>query len=160
MKTNEPLPTFRLNQDHQLVIFGLFGGLQQFKAADTVLEQRIRAIPHGKRDLHMIISVGQKLLNSIVATVPEEKRDAVKRQGKHARFDILIRPRMALVEKNEIVAAAEDVNAALYYAHEQCRMCIDGNCRTCKLGRALDHLVGYDRDGKSWSNVDFSGLMN
>lgn len=160
MKTENNPPTFRLNQDQQRVIFGLFAGLQQFCAADTLMPQRISAIPHGKRDLHLIMTVGRKLIDNIVNTVPEEKRDAVKRQGKHARFDILITPRMNLVEKNEIVTAAADLNAVMYYAHEQCRMCIDGSCRKCPLGRALDHLVTYDREDKSWSNVDFSGLMD
>lgn len=160
MQENYDLPTFRVTEDQYKNIYGMFAGLGQFEIAEERMAQRIKVIPNGKRDLHLIISVGNKLMRHIIATVPEEKREAVKRQAKHTHFDILIRPRMRMVEKNELVVAADDLHAALYFAHEQCRMCFKDNCRACKLGKALDHLLGYDRNGGSWAGVDFSGLMD
>ena len=157
---NDNLPTFRVTEDQYKNIYGIFAGLEEFRAAEERMAQRIKVIPHGKRDLHLILSVGDKLMQHIIATVPEEKREAVKRQVKHTRYDILIRPRMNLVEKSELVVAADDLHAVLYFAHEQCKMCFEDNCRKCKLGKALDHLMGYDREGKSWAGVDFSGLMD
>lgn len=159
MQENYDLPTFRVTEDQYKNIYGMFAGLGQFEIAEERMAQRIKVIPNGKRDLHLILSVGNKLMRHIIATVPEEKRDAVQRQTKHTRFDILIRPRMNLVEKNELVVSADDLHAALFFAHEQCKMCFKDNCRKCKLGKALDHLLAYDREGKSWAGVDFGALM-
>ena len=160
MQENYDLPTFRVTEDQYKNIYGMFAGLGQFEIAEERMAQRIKAIPNGKRDLHLLLSVGNKLMRHIIATVPEEKREAVKRQAKHTHFDILIRPRMRMVEKNELIVAADDLHAALYFAHEQCKMCFKDNCRSCKLGKALDHLLGHDRNGGSWAGVDFSGLMD
>lgn len=162
MKTagrNEPLPTFRVNAEQYRNIYGLYAGLRQFEKAEEMLGRQVGAIPNGKRDLHMLLAVGRKLADHIVATVPEEKRDAVKRQIPHTHFDILITPRMSMVEKYQVVVDAKEMNTALYFAHEQCKFCVDGNCRSCKLGKTLDRMMTYDREGKSWANVDFGCML-
>lgn len=154
MSEKKPLPTFRVSAEQYKTIFGLCAALRQFGKAESDLFKRIEVIPNGKRDLHLILSVGRKLVQNITDTIPEDKRESVKRQSKHTTFDILIRPRMNLLEKYEIVVDTKEMNTALYYAHEQCKFCIEGKCDRCKLGKTLDRLMTYDREGKSWADID------
>lgn len=158
MDQQKPLPTFPVNYEKIRTIFGVYAGLRQLEKLGELMAKQISIIPNGKRDYKMLLVVGKKLAQNICDTVPEDKRDAIKRQAKHSQFDIQLKPRLSMVEKTEVVVDAKEMNTVIYYAHEQCKMCFDQDCKRCKLGKTLDRMLTYDREGVSWASVDLSCL--
>lgn len=52
----------------------------------------------------------------------------------------------------------ENLDVLISAAHEYCKMC-DKNCDKCKLGKALDGMIGNERQkGESWSMIDIGNF--
>ena len=123
---------------------------------DSFFVKRVKSIPNGWRDLRMLRAILEKLVNAIMWTIPAEKVEGVARTVTRMRYSVtqgkaVTRPN----ENNEQIVAAWEIDALVAAAHQyRCRLCDGTNCSKCKLGKALDNLVAFDREGGSWSMLD------
>lgn len=123
---------------------------------DSFFVNRVKSIPNGWRDLRMLRSMLEKLVNAIMWTIPNEKIEGVARTVQRMRYSVTQGKAATKPNANkEQIVSSWEIDALVEAAHEnKCRLCAGDNCGQCKLGKALDNLVAYDRDGGSWSMID------
>lgn len=155
----KPIERMRTNKDDVALIFGMFAGLQELEKASKEMEKRFRLIPNGWRDLKCIISMYDRLMSNIVATVPPEKLVSMTRMLPRMRFKVFCGAQASTAGSDECIITLREADVLCKYAHEQCKLCFKENCSQCDLGRTLDSVMTYDRDGRSWANVDLHVLI-
>lgn len=161
MKENKPapnLPVIRANRHDIDCIFGLFAGIQEWENAGQTMERRVRVIPNGWRDYKLLLHLMDRLTVSLVSTLPTEKLVSVKRMLPRMQYKVICGSQACETRKDECIVAMDDLDTLADAAHEQCKLCVEQNCNRCHLGKTLDRLLTYDRDGRSWANVDFARL--
>lgn len=154
----KPIPRMRTNRNDINRIFGMYAGLQELDEARQEMEGRFRSIPNGWRNLKMVISVLDKLLSDIMMTVPPEKLSSMSRMLPRMRFRVSCGVQASELDSEECIIAQRDADVLCTFAHEHCMMCLDGDCNRCPLGKTLDSIMTYDRDGQSWSMVSLSSV--
>lgn len=153
--TSKPIPRMKTGRDGFNMIFRVYAAAHALAVCEKTEERRFRAIPNGWRDLRMCRTTLDRLADSLVMTVPPEKLPGMLRMTKHMKYKVVCGPEISQMGADECVIREVDLNALCRAAHEKCEMCIEGNCNTCPLGKTFDAVMMYDRDGGSWSNVDF-----
>lgn len=155
---NKPITRMRTNRGDINRIFGMYAGLQELETASKEMEKRFRLIPNGWRDLKCIISQLNKLMDNIVATIPPEKLVSMHRMLPRMRFKVVCGDQASVAGYDECTITLREADVLCKYAHEHCKMCFEGSCSNCPLGRTLDSVLMYDRDGRSWASVDIQVL--
>ena len=150
----KPIARMRTNKQDVACIFSMFAGLQELEKASVEMEKRFRLIPNGWRDLKCIISMYNRLMDNVVATIPVEKLNGVMRMLPRMRFKVYCGVQASELGNDECIITLREADVLCRYAHEQCKLCFEGNCSHCPLGKTLDSVMTYDRDGRSWSSVD------
>lgn len=135
-------------------MFSLFAGLQELEKARDEMEKRVRLIPNGWRDLKCIISMYNRLMDNLVATIPPEKLGSMTRMLPRMKFKVYCGTPASELGDDECIITLKEADVLCRYAHEQCKLCFEDNCSKCPLGKVLDSVMTYDRDGRSWSSVD------
>ena len=160
--TTQPkeLPVIRANREHINALFGLFAAVQEMEKAENAMENRIRAIPNGWRDIKMIEKRLDNLISDLCETYPLEKLISIRRMLPHMKYKVQCGVAASSLKDDENLIASDDLDTISIYAHEQCKLCIDQDCSKCKLGRTFDRIFMHDRDGGSWAHVDFDRLKN
>ena len=125
--TQTNYPIIRANRAHIESLFGLFAAISEFEKAYNTMPERFKAIPNGKRDIRLLITVLDRIVQDLANTYPTE---------------------------------SEDLDVIAKYAHEQCKLCIEQNCRRCKLGKVFDRVYTYDRGEDSWAYVDIESSID
>ncbi len=148
------IPTIRANRDEINAAFGLLACLQEMKKAERLIERRFRAVPNGWRNIRMIETVLGNMIDDLLQTYPIEKLVSMERMMPHMTFRLQCGIPASKMRSDECVIAEKDLNALSVAAHDQCKLCVDQKCSKCKLGRAFDSILLYDRDGSSWANID------
>ena len=145
----------RLKPEELNRLLGLFAINEEIVKAcqDERIMARIRQLPNGLRDIRMIASVMAKITDGIVWTIPREKVPGFARAMSRAKYVVMQGPLAAKPKTNEEeIITTRELDELVYAAGDgRCRMCLDGNCSRCELGRVLDGVVGVDRAGRSWS---------
>lgn len=159
-KASGKIPTFRANNDDVRLAFGMIAGLQEMKKAEKTMERRFRAIPNGWRNLRMIESVYSKLIDDVLQTYPIEKLLSMDRMMPHMKYKVTCGVQASKMNEDECIITETNLNRLCIAAHEQCKLCVDQNCKRCKLGKTLDSILCYDRDGSSWANIDLEGMSD
>ena len=159
MSEKKPLPVMRTNREDIDLIFGLFAGMQELMNVEEKMEKRVRSIPNGWRDLKMLISVFDKLIKSLIETVPVEKCMSMNRMLPRMKFKIICGAQPSNLGDDECLISNHDANVLATHAHEHCKMCFDQDCRRCALGKTLDSVMTYDRDDRSWANIDLASML-
>lgn len=120
------------------------------------MEKRIRAIPHGLRDIRMIRSVSEKLCQSLLDTLPPEKCESVLENGKRMIYDIHFNQfasdspthGFALVNGN-------DLETLIHAVHDYHCFGCGKKCGSCDIGKAFDHImVQCRKSNESWEFID------
>lgn len=155
---DKPIPRMKTNRKNIDRIFGMFAGLQELEYASKEMEARFRAIPNGWRDLKMIISRLDKLIDGLMATVPVEKLSSMQRMLPHMKFKLLCGIQASTMGEDDCIISLVEANTLARYAHEQCKFCINGSCSQCPLGKVLDSILSYERDGTSWSLISLDAI--
>ena len=136
----------------------------RFHAAWDVIERllddewfvnRCKTLPGRYRDLCMIRSKMDIMMQDILHTVPREKAKGVIQALDRMRFSVSM-GKVASRDRyeDEQIVDLKWLNALIAAAHEnKCLLC-DDNCNCCELGKALDNLLPQDRNGGSWSMMD------
>lgn len=159
-KNNETLlPIMRMNKGELNAFFCVCAGLD---ALEDFIEQypaRLRAIPGGWRDAKMINAVLLKLLRHIRQTIPPEKRAGVDLTMQHMKYKLKLDP-TAAQEKDAMIISQLSLDALVLSAHEnKCRICGEDTCAGCPLCKALDNVLAFDRDGRSWATINIGEVM-
>lgn len=158
--TTQPkeLPIIRANREHINALFGLFAAVQEMEKAQSVMENRIRAVPNGWRDIKMLQKRLDSLISDLCQTYPLEKLVSIRRMLPHMKYKVQCGVSASNLKEDENLIASDDLDTITIYAHEQCKLCIDQDCSKCKLGRTFDRIFTHDRDDGSWAHVDFDRL--
>lgn len=159
-KANGKIPTFRVKTEEVTLAFGLMAGLQDIKKAEKAMERRFRAIPNGWRNLRMIESVYSKLIDDLLQTYPLEKLISMERMLPHMKYKVTCGATASKINDDECIITEVNLNNLCLFAHEQCKLCVDQNCKRCKLGKTLDSILCYDREDYSWANIDLEGMSD
>lgn len=152
------VPEMRIRESDLMELFKLYASWDAIEKIcdDETFAKRVRTIPGGWRDLRMLRSKLENLVNALMWTIPGEKIEGVARTVKRMRYSVTQGPIASRPTDNrEQVVNAWEIDALVSAAHKnKCRLCDGANCGQCKLGKALDNLVAYDREGGSWSLID------
>ena len=152
MKEEKPIPRIRANGRDIDAMVGLHAAMTEINVSAEAIERRIRAVPNGWRDLRLIQSLLDKLIDRTLDTYPVEKLVTMRRMLPRVRFRITVGPQATSpLSDDETVISFDDVDALTTYARKQCELCVDYNCNRCKLGKTLDRVLRYDRDGGCWA---------
>ena len=157
-QVQENLPIIRANTEHIESLFGMFAAVSEFEKAYARMPARFKAIPNGKRDIRLLITVLDRLVQDLCCTYPIEKLDSIKRMLPHMRYKTHFGASASHMGEDECVIRTSELETLANNAHEQCKLCVEQNCRKCKLGKVLDSVCVYDRDDRSWANVDFDAI--
>lgn len=136
----------------------MFAAINELEKAQDAMENRIRAVPNGCRDIKMICSRLDRLVNDLCQTYPLEKLVSIRRMLPHMKYKVQCGVAASNLKEDENLIASDDLDTITIYAHEQCKLCIDQDCSKCKLGRTFDRIFMHDRDYGSWAHVDFDRL--
>ena len=154
----ENVRTARLRDGDSYRIMTVFAANKAIVAAkeDEQFESRVRLIKNGWRDLCLIRSRLQRLIEYLPCTVPPEKRIGFVRTATRMKYQLLQGPLASKPKPNEEeIVTTRELEALVEAAWDgRCRICLEDRCETCELGRALDNIVAKDRDGGSWSSID------
>ena len=161
---SKDIPIKRVREPELHTLFRLFATWDSLEKVceDEWFVGRIKSVPGAWRDLRMMIVKVQSIINGVLETIPPEKRDGISRTMRRMRYSLSQGP-VASRDKNnhQQVINSWELDAIVEAAHEsKCRLCIGENCSTCQLGKALDNIVAYDRDGGSWSMIDIGMSEN
>lgn len=148
----------RLRQGELMDILRIYAANEALRKAcsDEGMERRLRLIPGAWRDIRMMTTKLGKICDGLAATVPEEKRIGFVRAAQRSTYCVMQGPLASRPKPNEeeIITTGE-LDTLVSAAYEgRCRLCIEGNCDGCALGRVLDGIVSVDRNGRSWSMID------
>lgn len=154
----QDVPELRLRGDDVSRIMELYACWDSLeKLADNAdFCRRVKAIPGGLRDLKMLRAKIARLADDIAWTIPKEKVVGFMRTLRRMKYSVQQGP-VASKPKgdNQEIITTEELDELVASAWEhRCRLCVDGDCNRCALGRVLDNVVARDRDGRSWSMMD------
>ena len=138
----------------------MFAAVNELEKAQSAMENRIRAVPNGWRDIKMICARLDSLVNDLCQTYPLEKLVSIRRMLPHMKYKVQCGVAASNLKEDENLIASDDLDTISIYAHEQCKMCIDQDCSKCKLGKTFDRIFMHDRDDGSWAHVDFDRLRD
>lgn len=153
---DKKIPIMRMNSRDFDAILSWSAALSTVEAVGEQMEKRFRSIPNGWRDLKCIESLMGKLLEKLVLTVPPEKLPNFKRMLPKVRIKMTMGPQATCADKDERVIGYDDLDILVRNAKERCKFCADwtrGKCDQCELGKTLDHVIAFDRNGESWDRV-------
>ena len=158
MKNTTPsLPRIRTRQEEVDGIIFLLCCTTRFKDIQQAMEKRLRTIPNGWRDIRLIDSKLDKLVDNILDTVPTDKLLTIKRLIPDTRMHITYSKQFGK-GKDEMTGIHEkDLDLLTAVAHDSvCKLC-DGNCDRCDLGKVFDRFLFTERDkGESYSFIDMA----
>lgn len=157
--TDKPVPVIRANAYDIDVYLSLRAAFLECERAAANMEKRIRAAPKGWWHIRSVSYHLRALTEGLKLTFPVEKRRTLKTMERNCSYKIYHGPQAGQLETNEAIVHDDDLNVLTHFAHEQCKICFDGKCNRCPLGKALDHILTYDREEDSWSNVDFNAVF-
>lgn len=158
-RQRKPIPVIRSNRHDINRMMGIFAAINEFELCEKEMENRIRAIPNGWRDMRLIDRKLTDIINGLVQTFPQEKMISLRRMIPGMAYKAYY-AKPAAVEKDETIMEQSQVDVLCDYAHEQCKMCIDMKCSACPLGKVFDSILSDDRDGRSLAEMDIMRTEN
>lgn len=154
------LPIIRANKDHIESLFGLFAAVSEFEKAYSTMPNRFAVIPNGNRNIKMMMAVLDNTVQDLCCTLPTEKLVSIKRMLPHMHYKVHFGATVSQIGKDECIIQSQDLDVITQYAHEQCKFCVDQNCRKCKLGKVFDRIYTHDRgDDGSWAYVNLEWMQ-
>lgn len=150
-----PIPVMRPRKDEVDSIIAMACSLSKFVEAEERMNKRLHSIPGGWRDLRMINAVLTKLIHSLKATLPDDRADVLDRLLPDVRFAYWYKGQIG---RNDPISGirTSDLDLLCSCAHEgACKLCIDGQCDRCDLGKCFDMVLEVDRErGQSYAMMD------
>ena len=126
----------------------LMGIISTFETEDESLKNRLKAVKGGWRDLKLIEALSQKLLDSVLATIPQKKLEQIRLEIAHTRVEINVVRDVSGKYKPNFTYVPND---ALEWLEEQvidlsCMLCDKQGKETkrCPIRRNIEALYMYD----------------
>ena len=160
-KTTTALPRTRLRQEETDAIVFMLCAVRRFREAQQTMEKRISMIPNGKRNIRLIESTLDKLIDKLLETVPLEKLVTLDLLMPDVRVNVSY-TRQAGKSKDDVSGiATKDLNMLTAAAHDGvCKLC-DGNCDRCDLGKVFDRFLNTEREkGESYTFIDMASCYD
>ena len=155
--SEKQLPIIRGNGNDLVRIRGLYAAWKELEFLENEQERRIKVIPGGWRDLKLCRTLMKKLADNMVRTLQPEKRETLSRTKGRMYFKTWCGPEAIRTAPEEVILLHKELAVLVETAHENaCKMCLQTNCRACKLGKTLDSVLSMDRGERQWSAIDFS----
>lgn len=150
-----PLPVMRARKDEIDSFIAMVCSLSKFTEAQVTMNKRLHSIPGGWRDMRMICSVLSKLIDNIKGTFPQDRSETLDRLLPDVRFAYWYKGQIG---RHEAISGirTSDLDLLASCAHEgACKLCIDGQCDRCDLGKCFDMVLEVDRErGESYAYMD------
>lgn len=154
-KNNLPLPRVRLRQEETDSIIFMLCSVTRFRAIQAAMENRLRSIPNGWRDIRMVEAVLDRLVGQLQETVPTDKLYTLKRLLPDTRVHITYTRQIGKGTDKVTGIHEKDLDLLTAVSHDAiCKLC-DGNCDRCDLGKVFDRFLFTERDkGESYTFMD------
>lgn len=81
-----------LSKNEYYALLELFGIVNSFNQCTGILERRCRTIPNGWRDMRLLISTAERLMQKLLSTVPSKKLIAIQKDMHFARCELKVMP--------------------------------------------------------------------
>lgn len=147
-------PVIRANKEEIGIVFGMLAACQEFDKAEKMMYKRVKAIPNGWRDLRMVKSVVNRLVDDLLLTFPPEKLLSMQRMLPHMRYKTIFGAQASQLGKDECVISTDKLHILAKAAHDRCQICFDGDCNRCELGKVFDGIFCKDREDGRWSEMN------
>ena len=154
LEERRALPTRRANRKNIDAFYVLAAAMHSLLQAQIDLEPHVKLVPGGWRDLRMMVSKMQNLLQCTVHTFEPDKQKSIGKQMDYLRIRTVFAPE-AHRDPEMFMLPLEDLGLLIHAATQECkvRMCPAGDCARCKLGKALDRASFVTRGDRAWWEV-------
>lgn len=126
----------------------LMAVVSTFEGCASDIEQRVRTIPNGYRDLRLIIATANRLFEKLLSTIPEKKLKQIQHEIRFTRIEVKVNPDytgskgnpFTYVPQNNLEWLEEKVTDM------ECAFC-EKTCKEskkCEVRRNIEALYHYD----------------
>lgn len=124
-------------------MFGVQNALIKYVPA---LERRVKTIPGGWRDLRLLVTLMEKLMEKVLFTVPAKKLLAMRRELQYTVTETKVNPAITLADDRQLCAvprAALDhlIDKAMQYECFGCERC---DYKRCQLFQSIQATYHHD----------------
>ena len=146
------LPVMKSRQEEIDSIVFMMCAVKRFREAQQVMEKRLHMVKNGWRDIRMLTSVLDKLVDRLTDTLPPEKNDTLGMLLPDTRVHITYTRQIGMGKDHISGIATKDLDMLADAAHDAvCKLC-DGNCDRCDLGKVFDRFLNTEREkGESYT---------
>lgn len=153
-------PIIRANKEEIGIVFGMLAACQEFDKAEKMMYKRVKAIPNGWRDLRMVKTVINRLVDDLLVTFPYEKLVSMQKMLPHMRYKTYFGAQVSKLDRDDCIISTDRLNVLAQAAHDRCKICFDGDCKRCALGKAFDGIYCKDREGSRWSEMSMEAEVD
>lgn len=130
----------RINSTTREALTILYAAGQAIDMVTPKLEQLARRVPNGWRDLRMVQSKLDKLVESVLNTIPVEQLDTMIAQMRISHLRIVTNDVGKSDESKWLVPRDELTELVAAVVDEKCLMCDKTDWYNCKLRRIISDL--------------------
>lgn len=127
-------------------IRAIFGAVYALTEMHPVLEQRCKTIKGGWRDIRLLVTVADRLMDALLLTVPRKKLRAMKRELENTVMEIKMKP--AVLPNTDDYLTVVPQGAVEYVTQKALDFCCLGcekrDYRNCELFNSVQSLYHYD----------------
>lgn len=148
------LPTKRANRKEIDAFYMLAAATSAVLTVEQDLEARAKLIPGGWRDVRLLRSKMENLMQCLIHTFDPDKARNIAKQMDHLRIKTVFGPE-ASKDPEMFMLPTEDLAILIHAATQECKllMCPSGDCARCRLGKVLDSASFVSRGDRAWWEV-------
>lgn len=150
------VPVIRANREDIGIVFGLLAAVQELDRAEKRMYKRVKAVPDAWRRLRLAKSTVDSLVEDLLVTFPYEKLVSMQKMLPHMRYKTQFGASASQLDEDDCIISQKKLDVLARAAHESCKICFEGNCGRCAVGKVLDGIFCMDRDGSRWSEMDIT----
>lgn len=147
-------PVIRANKEEIGIVFGMLAACQELEKAEERMYKRVKSVPNGWRDLRLVKTKISGLVDDLLITFPHEKLLSMQRMLPHMRYKVMFGAQASQIGKDECVIDTDKLNVLAMAAHDRCKICFEGECSRCELGKVFDGIYCKDREDGRWSEMN------
>ena len=131
------------------VILSIWGAINNFSMCEEHLKSRAQMIPHGWRDLKLFLSLGKRINDGILATIPPNKLENMKIDLNNARCEVkIIKDFTGAAEKEGWYYTSVDALNKLteIVINDHCFLCEKNRAdsKKCEIFKLIDRQLPWE----------------
>lgn len=148
------LPKKRSNRREIDAFYLLAAATSAVLTCEIDLEARAKLIPGGWRDIRLLRSKMEGLMQCLVHTFEPDKQRNIAKQMQYLHIKTTFGPE-ASKDPEMFMLPTEDLALLIHAATQECKllMCPSGDCARCRLGKVLDSASFVSRGDRAWWEV-------